>query len=298
MSDESVSRYIRAAAFHPLHIAAVMACIVLASVAIFYGGAAPWLVLPILAALEVGYLGFYGTSDRCRRMVEEKAARKAKALTEDNSPQAAAQRQKVRFDELYKGLDPSLRKQFDELRKRCDAFNDMSDQYSTSTVAKEQLSGVNKLLWVYLKLLHTKMKLDRFFETMNTEELDRQERDALRRLEDLPSDALDPITEKKRSSIEDTIQTVRARRENVKRALENRDFVILEIDRIAVKLTGICEMAINRQDPGAITQDVDGVARSVEATEQAIGELNLFTGFTAVDDMAPDILSETRQKVH
>ena len=292
MSEPTLGTYLKAAFLNRWNL---LAFTTLVALGILSGQAI--VALPIVFALETAYLGFIGTSPRFQRAINASAAHKGLSSGDAPSPKEIAAKQKARFDELYNGLDPRLRRQFDELRTRCNAFNAISDQGASSVVAREQLAGVNKLLWVYLKLLHTKMTLDKFFETLNTEELDRTERDALRRLEDIPQDALDPLSDKKRKSIEDTIMTVRARRENIKRALDNREFVMLEIDRIGVKLTGISEMAINRHDPGAITQDVDGVARSVEATEQAIGELNLFTGFTAIDDVAPDILADTRQKV-
>lgn len=290
MSEPTIGTYLKAAFFKPWNLLAFLTLLI---AGVLSGQAV--VVLPIVFALETAYLGFIGMSPRFRRAIDTERAQRSSSLP--SSAKEISAKQKARFDELYGGLDPRLRRQFDELRTRCNAFNALNGDGAGSLVAKEQLAGVNKLLWVYLKLLHTKMTLDRFFETLNTEELDRTERDALRRLEDIPQDALDPLSDKKRKSIEDTIMTVRARRENIKRALDNREFVMLEIDRIGVKLTGISEMAINRHDPGAITQDVDGVARSVEATEQAIGELNLFTGFTAIDDVAPDILSDTRQKV-
>ena len=294
MSEPTLGTYLKAAFLNRWNLLVFGALIALG---VLSGHAV--VALPIVFALETAYLGFIGTSPRFQRAINASQERKSLSSSDKPSPKEIAAKQKARFDELYKGLEPRLRRQFDDLRTRCGAFNAMSDQSGAagSMVAKEQLAGVNKLLWVYLKLLHTKMTLDKFFETLNTEELDRQERDALRRLEDIPQDALDPLSDKKRKSIEDTLMTVRARRANIKRALDNREFVMLEIDRIGVKLTGISEMAINRHDPGAITQDVDGVARSVEATEQAIGELNLFTGFTAIDDVAPDILADTRQRV-
>lgn len=292
MSEPTLGTYLKAAFLNRWNLLAFAALVALG---VLSGQAV--VALPIVFALETAYLGFIGTSPRFQRAINASVANKGIASGDGPSPKEIAAKQKARFNELYGGLDPRLRRQFDELRTRCNAFNAIGEQGAPSFVAKEQLAGVNKLLWVYLKLLHTKMTLDKFFETLNTEELDRTERDALRRLEDIPQDAMDPLSDKKRKSIEDTIMTVRARRENIKRALDNREFVMLEIDRIGVKLTGISEMAINRHDPGAITQDVDGVARSVEATEQAIGELNLFTGFTAIDDVAPDILSDTRQKV-
>ena len=99
------------------------------------------------------------------------------------------------------------------------------------------------------------------------------------------------MAEKKRKSLEDTLATVAARRDNIKKARENHDFVTLELERIAAKLNGIAELAVNRQDPGLLSHDVDDVARSVQATEEAIGELQSFTGLTVDDVAAPEILS-------
>lgn len=292
MSEPNLGTYLKAAFLNRWNLLAFAA---LTIVGIMTGQAV--VALPIVFALETAYLGFIGTSPRFQRAIKAAGTQKSLSSGSSPSPKQLAAKQRARFDELYNGLDPRLRRQFDELRARCNAFNALNDHGETSFVAKEQLAGVNKLLWVYLKLLHTKMTLDRFFETLNPDELDRTERDALRRLEDIPRDAMDPLSDKKRKSIEDTIMTVRARRENVKRARDNHEFVLLEIDRIGVKLTGISEMAINRHDAMNLTQDVDSVANSIEATEQAIGELNLFTGFTAIDDVIPDILTDTRQKV-
>ncbi|MDR0965805.1 MAG: hypothetical protein LBM75_04775 [Myxococcales bacterium] len=289
--DPTLGTYLKAAFLNPWNL------LLFAALAVTGIILNPVVLLPIVFALETAYLGFIGTSPRFQRAIKSGSQPKSLSSGSDASlsRKELEAKQRTRFEELYNGLDPRLKRQFDELRKRCDAFNALGTE--SSLVAKEQLAGINKLLWVYLKLLHTKMTLDRFFENLNTEEMDRTERDALRRLGDIKSDALDPISDKKRKSIEDTITTVRARRENIKRALDNREFVLLEIDRIGVKLTGISEMAINRHDASNITQDVDSVANSVEATEQAIGELNLFTGFTAIDDVAPDILSDRRLKV-
>jgi hypothetical protein len=72
--------------------------------------------------------------------------------------------------------------------------------------------------------------------------------------------------------------------------------VQLELGRIGAKLSGIAELAVNRQDPRLLTDDVDDVARSVQATEEAIGELQVFTGLTDEDENAPEILSAQSQQ--
>ena len=254
---------------------------------------APDVVLPLVFAAEMLFLGLVATNPRFHRAVdaEQGAARAAEG----------AEVMRARFDELYRGLDPLLRKRFEELRVRCGVLAELAGKDPGSLgmdqVAQSQLGGVNKLLWVYLKLLHTKMTLERFFASIDTDELDRVEREAQRRLEELPKEPGHELAEKKRKSIEDTLTTVLARRANIKRAHENHEFVTLELERIGAKLSGISELAVNRQDPGLLTHDVDDVARSVEATEEAISELQVYSGLTAADFAAPEILSAPPQQV-
>lgn len=251
--------------------------------------------LPLLAAAEMAFLGMVATNPRFHRAVD--AQRGALEAT------AGQQAMRRRFDELYRGLDARYRTKFDELRARCGVLADLAGRgqdaasLGVGEVAQAQLSGINKLLWVYLKLLHTKMTLERFFDSIDPAELDRLEADARRRLEALVADPGDALAEKKRRSLEDTLATVAARRENIKKARANQEFVVLELERIAAKLSGISELAVNRQDPGLLTHDVDDVARSVQATEDAIGELQSFTGLTVDDVAAPEILSAGAQRV-
>lgn len=256
-------------------------------------------VLPLLGAAELTYLGLIGTNPRFHRAIDARQGAAESA--------AESQGAKARFDELYRGLDARYRAKFDELRQRCIVLADLAGRKESGDkeidlgvgdVAQAQLAGVNKLLWVYLKLLHTKGTLERFFQSIDPSEMDRLEKDAKRRLEELPKEPGDPMAEKKRKSLEDTLQTVAERRANIKKARDNHEFVSLELDRIAAKLNGLSELAVNRQDPGLLTHDVDDVARSVQATEEAMGELQSFTGLTAVDDSAaPEILSAPQQRV-
>jgi hypothetical protein len=246
-------------------------------------------VLLLAGAVEIGFLGMIATNPRFHRAVD--------AQLDAAEAAQGAQVLRARFDELYRGLDQRYRQKFDELRSRCVVLADLAgrggdaEDIGVGQVAQEQLSGVNKLLWVYLKLLHTRGTLERFFQSIDPSELDQLEKDAQRRLEELPKDLADPMVDKKKKSLEDTLATVAARRDNIKKAQENHDFVSLEMERIAAKLTGIAELAVNRQDPGLLTHDVDDVARSVQATEEAIGELQSFTGLTVDDVRAPEILS-------
>ena len=249
-------------------------------------------MLPIVVAAEVGYLGLLASNDRYRALVHRRKGKERNA--------AAAQVMRQRFEQLYRGLDISYGQHFDDLRNRCLVLAELATRDASSNagpgvgaLAQTQLASVNKLLWVYLKLLHTKSTLEAFLHRVDVQEIDRIEEDARRRFRELPQGPdSSAIAEKMRKSIEDTLATVEARRDNLKRAQDNREYVSLELQRIEAKLSGIAELAVNRQDPGLLTDDIDSVARSVEATEEAIGELQSLTGFTEEDDaMAPEILA-------
>jgi len=287
---QTFGAYVKAALLNRWNVLALFATGALA----FMSGH-PDVVLPIVAAAELAFVGMVATNPRFHRAVDaERGAEEARK---------AQWAMRMRFEQLYRGLEGRYRARFDELRGRCEVLRELAGkdgdaaQMGLGQVAQTQLSGVNKLLWVYLKLLHTEMTLERFFQSMDPAELDRLETDARQRLEDLPKDATDALTEKKRKSIEDMLATVQARRDNLKKAKENYEFVDLELNRIGAKLTGIAELAVNRQDPGLLTHDVDDVARSVQATEEAIGDLQVYTGLTVDDVHAPEILSAAPQRV-
>lgn len=263
-----------------------------AGVAFAFISGRPDIGLPIVAAAELAYLTTLATNKRFRWIVDARR-RHAEMSAEEKDRQS-------RFQELYDGLNEANTERFDSLRARCEVLQDLASAAAASSalgvdhVAETQLEGVNRLLWVFLKLLHTKQRLERFFHSTDEGEIVKLQEETQRRMEMLEErDGAedDPILEKKQSSLKDTLNTAAERLENLKRARQNYEYVNMELERIAAKLSGLAEMAVNRQDPSIITTEVDDVARSVEATEEAISELQVYTGLTSRDTAAPSILS-------
>ncbi|MGD0093623.1 MAG: hypothetical protein ABSE73_27250 [Planctomycetota bacterium] len=258
-------------------------------VAASFVSGAPSFFLPLVAAAEVAFLTAVATNPRFQRALDSQTG-----AAEAERTAATMQR---RFNQLFFALASEAQELFNQMRRRCEVLRPSGPQDPTSSdahldgFAQSQAAGVNKLLWVYLKLLHTKATLDHFLRTTDEDEIVNLEQTTRLRLEALPKESSDELTAKKRHSLEDTLATATARRENLKRAKENREFVELELERIAAKLTALSEMAVNRQDPERITSEVDDVARSVEGTEQAINELQAFTGLSKEDEQAPPILA-------
>jgi|ERR1043165_276225 hypothetical protein len=249
-------------------------------------------ILALGAAGELTMLAGLIGSDRFRRVVNaQRGAEESKLGAEELTR---------RFNALYVGLSKDAKAQFDQLKRRCEALRgtDFDTGEGIEKMSENQLQGANRLLWVYLKLLHTHGALQRFLETTDAREIDALDRAARAKLNEIPADAAGEIDAKKRRSLEDTLASVTARRENLQRARENLEFVQLELARIASKVTALTEMTVMRQDPARISTEVDDAARSVETTEQAIGELRMFNGLTAEDsESAPPILTAPMPRV-
>ncbi|MBI1947986.1 MAG: hypothetical protein HYS27_20010 [Deltaproteobacteria bacterium] len=243
-------------------------------------------VFPLLAAAEVAYLATLAWNPRYRAIVDAEQTYQGAEVEKKKAQE--------RLGQLLGQLSRERSTRFFDSKRRCETLRTsfVGADATLTAVARDQLSSVDKLLWVYLKLLHTEQTLERFLGSVSDRELEAEITVTKRHLDMLPPPGTDAMEDKKRATIEDTLQTLQARRDNVVRAQKNYEFVELELQRIEHKLTGIVELAVNRQDPASLTAEVGAVADSVRATEETIGELNMFTGLTQADLEVPEILVE------
>jgi hypothetical protein len=87
------------------------------------------------------------------------------------------------------------------------------------------------------------------------------------------------------------------RLDNYKKAGQNAEFVHIELDRIEAKIQALAESSVNRQDPNALSSQIEGVAESVQSTESAIRELQQITGLVDQMHEPPAILDADWRKV-
>jgi hypothetical protein len=255
----------------------------------------PDVVLPLVAAGEVVYLAGLSTHTRFQAAVdaeEHKAAR-----LQDTAKTAE------KAEAMLRILSDNDRIRFEKLRGQCAQLSKISRGVKGETVGDApglvdglQMESINRLLWIYLKLLYSKNALEQFFATIDEQEIRRTIEKANKRLAAMgePSQDEKPGEVKRRKSLQDTLATSQARLDNYERAQDNHEFIELELDRLYSKIAGLGEMGVNRQDPNSITHEVDAVSASVEQTEKAMGELEFLTGLTAQDEAAPELLGEDR----
>lgn len=256
---------------------------------------APDVVLPLVLAGEVGYLGLLGTHPKFRAYVD---AQEAKETRQENTQ--TAQRMLAR---IVASLPRDLLQRYESLRSRCAELRTIAQELKQPGMAADdlpleglQLAGLDRLLWIYLRLLYTQFALSRFLEKTREDEIQGDVKRLEERLGKLAADT-NPQTARVRKALEDNLQTSRARLENFQKARDNHQLVQLEIERLENKIRSLSEMAVNRQEPEFISSQVDSVASSMLETEQTMNELKFATGLDPIGEDTPPLLQSPLVRV-
>jgi phage terminase Nu1 subunit (DNA packaging protein) len=253
-------------------------------------------LLPLVAAGELTYLAGLVSFPRFRAAIDAKVRnRQSSTPTVVAAPAAPAQS----LAEMLSGLPQEARRRFERLHTRCvemrtiaagvrGAANDRG-----STAEEVRTPGLDRLLWLFLRLLLSKTALDRFLQTMNEKEI-------TTRLEELRKSFAAAQTggdERVVRSLQDSIAMGELRLDNFTRAKKNADFVSIELDRIEGKIQTLAEMAVNRQDPDFLSSQVDSAAESMRQTEKAVSELQHLTGLADQLEEPPPIMEADLREV-
>jgi hypothetical protein len=153
-----------------------------------------------------------------------------------------------------------------------------------------QVSGLDRLLWIHLRLLYTQYALSLFLQKTNESEIKAGIKQLEDRLAKLPAAKDDLQTQRIRKALEDNLETSRNRLANLAKARDNYELVKLQIERLENKIRSLSEMAVNRQEPDFISGQVDQVASSMMETERTMNELQFATGLDSTEDDAPELL--------
>jgi hypothetical protein len=197
------------------------------------------------------------------------------------------------------GLPASSRTRFERLHARCLEMRGIAagvrGAAGVQNGAAEDMRtpGLDRLLWLFLRLLLSKTALDRFLETMNEQELSTK----LESLRKNFAAAQAGGDERVVRSLQDSVAMGELRLDNYARAKKNAEFVSIELDRIEGKIQALAEMSVNRQDPDFLTSQVDSAAESMRQTEKAVSELQHLTGLADELQEPPAILEADLREV-
>jgi hypothetical protein len=264
---------------------------------LFFGGAAasalsPWpdALLPLLLAIEITYLSSLVSRPKFRDAVDAQVHKEAQSGSRQGAVAGGES-----LIEAVNSLTPPSRQRFEALRLRCLEMKSISRGVgSQSASSSEDLStpALDRLLWIFLRLLISQQGLDRFLRSTNEAEI-------RARIEELKAKLNGAAGQEERfkRSLEDNAAVQELRLENYKKAGENAEFVRLELDRIEAKIQALVESSVNRQDPNVLSSQIESVTASVQSTEAAIRELQQITGVVDQMQEPPAILDADWRKV-
>ena len=254
-------------------------------------------LLPMVAGAELLFLTLLGTHPKYQNYVD---AQEAKALRGD----VPAEDSHVSLQRIMAALPADAVKRFEALRRRClelrqiaMAIKDPAQLVQPVSLEQAQLSGLDRLLWIFVRLLYTEASLARF---LNLERFLEKDGDARLRgeIEGIEkrlkqAEALKDELQKQRivRTLTDSLETSRDRLANFQKARDNLEIVRLEIERLETKIRSLSELAVNRQEPDFVSGQVDQVATSMIQAEKTMSELQFATGLIQSDDSAPAMLN-------
>lgn len=263
---------------------------------LWFGGAAafalltpmPEVVLAIAAAAEITYLGLLGTHPKFQAYVDAQQAKEARAANSVSTQQT--------LERITKSLPKELLDRFSALKTRCLELQQIAAElqqtsHGDSPMPLEhfQIAGLDRLLWIHLRLLFTQFALYRFLKQTSEEQIQSDIKRLETGLAGVPAASPNDKDQRVRKALEDNLQTSRDRLANLQRARDNFELVKLEIDRLENKIRSLSELAVNRQEPDYISGQVDQVAASMMETEKTMNDLRFVTGLDTVDE-APSLL--------
>jgi hypothetical protein len=252
-------------------------------------------LLPLVAAGELTYLMGLLSIPRFRAAIDAKVNAAGKATTGASTPSQPA----VSLVSMLTGLPADGRSRFQRLHARCVELRSIAagvrGAAGEQVGAAEEITtpGLDRLLWLFLRLLLSKAALDRFLQSMNEQEIVTRLAEHRKNLAAAQTSGDDRIVR----SLQDSIASGELRLDNYGRAKKNADFVSVELDRIEAKIQALAEMAVNRQDPDFLSSQVDSAAASMRQTEKAVSELQHLTGLADQLQEPPAILETDLRQV-
>jgi hypothetical protein len=250
---------------------------------------APDVFVPLVMAGEAAYLGLLASHPKFQAYVNAQAAKAGREQGTESTDQT--------LRAILRSLPPKSVDRFESLRSRCIelrqiamAIKDPGRTGSPLLLEESQLSGLDRLLWIYLRMLFTQYSLERFLQKTSATQI-QQDIDALvKRLESV-SQVTDEVQRGRLTkTIEDNLQTCRDRLANYEKARANDELIRLEIDRLENKIRSLSELAVNRQEPDFISTQVDQVASSMLQTERTMNELQFATGLAPTEENVPSLI--------
>jgi len=241
---------------------------------------------PVVMAGELIYLFFLGTQTRFQKVL------KAEGMQQSASQNTAT---RVDLNRFLSFLTPRDRGRFDSLRQRAadllELRRRMESKEGDPSAERFRSDSLDRMLWIFLKLLHQRSGLDRFLQSTKAEMIQAELDLASGQLQaSLDRDNMKGIGESRLTvSIRERLATIEGRMENRNKALESLELLNSEIDRTEQQITHLCEVGMTARDTDGLTARMESLSASLQSSEQIFSSVDLDPIFD--EDVIPPMLN-------
>ncbi len=224
-------------------------------------------------AYEVGYLLFMAGSTRFQKVVQGDRLLKQRKIWKEKQ------------NNLFTSLDGVSQRRYAELAHLCTQIIHNADTPRGTDQLDLRISGLNQLLWTFIKLLNSRIKISKMLTQVTRPDIEREIKKISEQLthED-PASAI-------YRSLQGTLEIEKKRLENLIRAGESIKVVDSELDRIEKQVTLLHEEYLVSSDPDLLTNKLDAVMQSLQGTSRWMSEHNELFG--SIDEITmPENLLE------
>jgi len=251
---------------------------------------------PFIMAAELAFVTGLASMPRFKTAIDAKIAAQDRAEAEKMTPAA-----EVALQRMVATLPNAGLRRFLSLRQRCYEMRDIAagirghSQTDGGDIAAEAMrhSSLDRLLFLFLKLLVSQAGLERFLNTTSERELELRLQDVQARKAQAQAGGDERIVR----SLQDSEADATLRLENYRKSLKDAEFVNVELDRIETKIRTLVETAVCRQDADTLSVQVTAAADSMKQTEDAVRNLQHLTGLESALEDTPPILAADMGRV-
>ncbi len=251
---------------------------------------------PFIMAAELAFVTGLASMPRFKTAIDAKIAAQDRAEAEKMTPAA-----EVALQRMVATLPNAGLRRFLSLRQRCYEMRDIAagirghSQTDGGDIAAEAMrnSSLDRLLFLFLKLLVSQAGLERFLNTTSERELELRLQDVQARKAQAQAGGDERIVR----SLQDSEADATLRLENYRKSLKDAEFVNVELDRIETKIRTLVETAVSRQDADTLSVQVTAAADSMKQTEDAVRNLQHLTGLESALEDTPPILAADMGRV-
>ena len=253
----------------------------------------PWpdAMLPIVGALEIAYLTGLTSMPRFRKAIDAGEA----SIARDAAVRPVQGNAQDSLNQMLESLPGLSLRRFLLLRQRCFEMRDiasgvqgrMAGDTETDSADSIRTPALDKLLFLFLKLLMSQAGLERFLKSTSEPELSTR----LQQVQAKLAEANAAKDERVMRSLQDSLADAQLRLDNYQKSTRDLEFVGVELDRIETKIKALIEMGVSRQDPDVFSTQVTAAAESMQQTEDAVMNLQSLSGLADQLAEPPAILN-------